>query len=535
MIKSLTLTLLLSGAGVLITLGAESGSPPAMAWHFVGFKALKASSPDAVFNELGGLKNSELVGGEARGRLTEFLPGWFGLDSTKLSADVIAPLIAESLEQESAARFEGDHLTSGDWVVAVQFAPGGADRWQSALLTVGRRLGLGEPAPLKIDGLAGWELPGRAAARGFAFLVQRDWVLFASGFKINSPGARWAASLAKDGRPLPQPGNDWLAFELHPAAVNWHPSLPFAGPLAHINSAFSWQKKDIRTIAKLTLTEDRKAPGAAWQIPKGIANDPLVSFTAVRNLQKFFAGLDPMKGLNSGLIPDQWFGWSRSSVAFIDDFAVPVNDGEKVFDHLTKTVPATYNPRLLELALGQWLSATNNARVLWRGLPLLVPYFGPKKDGSQDFIQGGIFPLTEQTNATPAPAELFAQFESRNELVYYDWEISPARLAAYKQMSQFLDLFLPSAKAEAGTYGAEWLAEIQPKLGNVITEVAVGGPRELVVTRRSQVGMTGIELWLFTHWLDSETFPKFPYSMPKRPTPGARPAGLPGATPPGQP
>lgn len=535
--KSLGLALALASAGALTGRAAGANEAPAMGWHFAGLDALQASNPGAALNEIGALAKSGFLANQIRSRLTQHLPGWFELPSQQLSAEIVAPLVADLLAGESAARFDGETLGTGPWVVAVRLDSAGVHRWSGGLLTIGRRLGLGEPEPLKVEGLAGWRIPAKGAAGGFSFVTHPNWALITGGFKEGTTANAWAAGLAKDGRPLPSADGEWLRLDLQPSAVGWNPKLPFAGKIAHLSTTFAWQGKNVRTTAKLALADAVKISTADWQIPKGIARDPLVSFTAVRNLRTFFSGLDPVKGLNAGLIPDQWYGWSRGSVAFIDDFAVPVSDARQLYTHLERSVPASYNAQLLELALGQWLVATNSAnpRLLWRGLPVFVPYVGPRKDGDQDFLYGGIFPLTEQTNATPAPAELFAQFESRKELVYYDWEITPARLAAYEQASPFTALFLPVAKAGEDTHGADWLKEIQPQLSNVVTEITSTGPRELALTRRSQLGMTGIELWLLTRWLDSQEFPDFPYSKPQKPTSGARPAGLPAPGGPGHP
>lgn len=535
MIKRLGLALALTCASAVVVSAAETKTPPALGWHFAGLRALPESSSGTTLQEIAALPRSGPLAVQVRGLLTQHLPDWFEFRTPQISAEVMAPLVADLLDHESAAHFDGEELARSNWVLGIRVGAAGRERWQGALLTVGRRLGLGEPEPLKVAGLTGWRIPGRATgARGFSIATHPEWVLIASEFKDGATAHAWAAALAKDGRPLAKLNEEWLRADVTPAALGWPSQLPFTGSIAHISAGFSWQGKDVRTTARITPAQPVRLSGAAWQIPKGIALDPLVSFTAVRNLQKFFSELPAVRGLNAGLIPDQWFGWSRGTVAFINDFAVPVADAGQVYAHLERSIPAAHNPRLMELALGQWLTATNAAspRLLWRGLPVFVPYLGPKTDASQQFIYGGIFPLTEKTNATPAPAELFAQFETRQDLVYYDWEITAARIAAYEQASPFTALFLPVVKAQDGTHAAAWLKDVQPRLGNVVTEVTCPRPEELVVTRRSQIGLTGIELWLLTRWLDSAEFPKFPYSEPRKPEPGKRPAALPGSSQP---
>lgn len=524
---ALAITATTTGRGV----AAEASEPPALAWHFIGTGALAASHPEGALHQLATLTNSARLANQVRAQLTSHLPGWLGLNTRELSADVVSPLVADLLNFETIGRLEVTPLGTGPWALAIQLDAAGAARWNGSLMTIGRRLGLGEPQAIKPAGLAGWQIPAPAGRRSYAFVVHQNWLLIASEFATGSTAARWAAGLARDGRPLPQPGEEWLKFAVHPAALGWQRALPFTGRITHLDGAVSWQGQDLRTTAKLTLADGRATTHPAWQIPRGIVRDPLVSFTAARGVRDFLGGLDVAKGLPKDQVPDQWFGWSRSTVAFINDFALPVKDEVKAFAQLERSVPGVYNPRLLELALGQWLSATNQTRLLWRGLPVLVPYLGPEKDGNQGFLHGGIFPLAAQTNAQAAPNELFAQFEQRADLIYYDWEITQARLAAFQQASPFVELFLPKAAPKAGTHGGEWLKEAQPLLENVVTEVSTTGPRELALTRRSQTGLTGIELWLLTRWLDSSEFPKFPYAWPQKPEPGTRP-GPPGIAPP---
>jgi hypothetical protein len=284
--------------------------------------------------------------------------------------------------------------------------------------------------------------------------------------------------------------------------------------------------------AALSLSGDLPERLGTWSIPRGIIRDPLVSFTAVRNLGPLFASRGALQGLPARDLPDQWFGWSLGSVPFVDDFAVPVADEKRMFAHLERSVPATHNDWISDRSLGGWQTATNAStgmvRLIWRGLPLFVPYFGPARDAEQGYIHGGIFPMDHASNAPPAPDELFSQIENRPDLIYYDWEIAPARLLAYERARPFVELVLPRAPARAGTFAVAWLGEIENQLGNVITEISRTAPRELEVTRKSQTGMTAMELWLATRWLDSATFPEFPYSPPKKPDPAGHPSAVPG-------
>jgi hypothetical protein len=513
----------------LLGLGAEPGraadrtAEASFAWHFNGLDALGRSNPGATFNEVLTLTNSIYLGYQMRAQLNSLLPGWLGFDSKQLSGELLTPLVTALMKHESALEISGKDRASADWVLAVALEDGSSNQWNAAFLNIGRRLGLGEPVATTVEGLKGWAIPPTAGGRGFTFVTSADWLLAAAGFDEKSAGRAWARKVAAHGRPVPAESENWLTVSVRPEFLNWHPDLPFTGPITGIAAAFSWQGKDIRTRATLTLARDLPGRNVDWTIPKGIVRDPVTSFTAIRGAHTFLGGLEIFKGLPESDVPDQWFRWSLGSAPFVDDFAMPVHDATNAFAHLEKSIPAAFNPWIMKVSLGQWRGATNRTRLLWEGLPLFYPYLDPANDDGKAFLRGGIFPLELKTNQPPAPAELFAQFEARKDLCYYDWEIAQPRLESYERSSPFIALFIPTAPARKNTFAESWLKEMSPKLGNIITEMVATSSRELSLTRKSQVGMTAIELWLFTRWLDSEAFPQCPYGMPQ-PRQNAAPA-----------
>lgn len=515
-------------SGAILTQAAEQDSRPALAWHFAGTTEIFKANPEATLSQIAGLKSSVVLANQVRSVINGRLPGWLGLDPQKFPPDVVSPLTASLPRYESAANVAGDSLTGGDWVIAVALHPENESVWKSGLMAVGRRLGFGEPQSFKLGDLEGWKLPAIAGLRSYAFVQNKAWLLVANRFDDGTLAASWAKALTDSGRPVPALKDDWLQISANLDALHLHPKLPFAGAINYFEGAMAWSDKNLRTTGKLTLASDHTPNDDAWRIPRGIIHDPLISFTAVRGLQSFIGDLAAFKGMTPDSIPDQFFNWTQGTVAFVDDFALPVSDENQMFKQLELSIPAAYNPAIMEMSLGKWLATTNHTRLLWRGLPIFVPFLGPVDDHGQGFLYGGLFPLNPKTNAPPAPQELFAQIESRKNLFYYDWEIAPARLAAFKQVHPFVNLVIPEAKPGKAAFADPWLNEIQGKLGNVITEITGTAPRELSFTRKSQIGLTGIELWVLTHWFDSETFPEFPYSKPKKPERGKVPLEAPG-------
>jgi hypothetical protein len=98
MIKSLCVALAIAAAVTSRGVAAEASEPPALAWHFIGTRALAATNPEGVLNQLSTLTNSAWLATQIRSRLTSHLPGWIGLNTRDVSAEIVSPLIADLLK-----------------------------------------------------------------------------------------------------------------------------------------------------------------------------------------------------------------------------------------------------------------------------------------------------------------------------------------------------------------------------------------------------------------------------------------------------
>ncbi|HAV62526.1 MAG TPA: hypothetical protein DCY13_09200 [Verrucomicrobiales bacterium] len=504
---------------------AGAATAPVLDWHFSGTEALTKSQPEALLVKSGQLQEWGSFSIQIKNQFNRHLPALLGLagDNGTAVGSIIRPLLDDLQRFESAGHVEGERIPGASWVLAIRLNEDGISRWRGELFNLGRQLKLDEPAALSVKGVSGWKIPSTQQMRGFEFATAGDWLVAGDSFREGTKAAAWLQSLVREKRPVAALEEEWLKLDFNPAALGWPLATPVTGPISRVEASWSWQGADVRSQGTLTVASLGGVDDARWSTPKGIIRDPLVSFTAIRGMKSFLAGLEAFKGIDKAAMPDQWFSWAREDVVFINDFALPVRDEAAMFAHLERSVPAAYNDWIMSVSLGQWLSATNSSRILWRGLPVFVPYLEPIRDGEQGYLRGGVFPLIENEEGKPAPEQLYQQFEGRRQLLYYDWEITALRLGAFRQMQPFSQLISPTAPDREGANGGAWLAAIQNQLGNSITEATKEGENRVTFTRRSPLGMTGIELWLFTRWLDSSEFPEFPYAMPR---PGQR-TGLP--------
>lgn len=527
--------LILSGLILTVPSGAAANAGRTLSWHFAGTDAAYQANPDAILNASSEMGPTGLLKNQIKKRIAGWLPARLGWEDNGWSGGTpfINPLLQELIARESLGYLEGEDIARASWVIALHLNAEEMEKWRKALLVFGRQIKFGEPQKLDVDGLTGWKIPGEKGGKSISFVSEGEWLIVADSFDAHATARSWVARLVKSGHPGETLGESWLKLNVDPEILGWAWTLPVVGDVSGVSASFSWMKENVRMSADVLLKDEFSASREAWLTPKEIIHDPLVSFTAVRGARDWIAEFGAFGALPEGLRPDQLFAWSRGDIAFVNDFAMPVANADKAFAVLSKSVPESYNEQIMEYSLGKWNSATNMSRLLWRGLPVFVPYMGPAKSGNQGYIKGGIFPLVGEEDPTPAPQALFDQIENRDNLMYYDWEISAARIRAFDQATRFVNLVFSQKEKQEKSYAREWMNQISEKLGNAITEATVTDSQQLNIDRKSAIGLTGVELWMLAHWLDGKDFPAFPYNMPKKRAkgPSAREHSLPAAQP----
>jgi hypothetical protein len=165
------------------------------------------------------------------------------------------------------------------------------------------------------------------------------------------------------------------------------------------------------------------------------------------------------------------------------------------------------NPVLKERDHSQLKWSRPASRIVWDKSPLMTPFLrvAPQTDGN--YLEAGLFFPEEQGN--PAPPDLWAQFENRSDLVYYNWELTGHRVRQWRLICQVirllapdLDRVKPAPEAAPPVMAVEdWLGGLESELGNTVTEVTRTAPDELTVTRSAPFVFTGLELVWLSHWL----------------------------------
>ena len=266
------------------------------------------------------------------------------------------------------------------------------------------------------------------------------------------------------------------------------------------------RKEYLRSTGQLNFPQPLGFSAQKWEIPSGMIRDPLISFTAIQGVAPWLKQQPLVHKLAGEQAPNQVYFWGSSQTAFQIQAAVPVPSGTTWFERILEQWVPKFNATLKEYAVGKLSPLPDRAEIVWRGLPLLVPYLDKVRDGNREFLHAGIFPVDPPTNAPPP--QLFHQLTSQTNLVYYDWEITQARLAQLRSLHQLAGVFLDFSAISTNSGAFKWLDAIEPRLGNTVTEVTLISPRELHFQRTSHMGLNGLELLGVAAWIEGTNFPK---------------------------
>lgn len=499
---------------------APAPTGPVFRLHFAGLNKIATDPSAAKLNAL--LNNSEAVASrkQIHDRLALTLPGTlFGatVANTNTSA-ILRPLLDELAA--SKFLFETHDAQAMSWMLTVFLDAPQRARWSTNLWqAVGAKpVALPPMGP----GTSAWS--AKTTAGHLLTVASFEDCLMISK---SAPNASLPVNPAPGKHPALSTNLVDLTADL--ARLQAALDLPKAVAWPHFSVSVNAKGDALRSEAILKFVNPTPWKLAAFHLPTNSVRDPLIGFTAIQGFGDWLARLPEFKEWELKSAPNQFFTWARSDVPYNLLAAAPMPDASNTVVRAAPHALHTLGTNVAKAGVGRIAFSTNRTEIGWVGMPILVPFVRPAPERGDDFLlfgsMAGIVPSGPNTN--PPPAELLNQFLPRTNLVYYDWEITEAKLAQWVPIVQLTAMLsaTPSFPAAAAANG--WLRSISPKLGNTITEVTALSPTELRAVRRSDLGLTAIELTLLARWLDNPAFPAFAYptnAMPALPpVPGRKP------------
>jgi hypothetical protein len=493
-----------------------SGDGVAVQYYFSGAAALAA---DANFQQAKAILSTPAAKG-FRNFVLDRLTGVYGkglqLDPGPGTANALRPMLEDLLQAESAGSFGGRDTNRIGFVLAAKLDAKASASWEKNLETALH----GKGEALTEEGFSGerWK---RAGKTSLWLLRARDWTLAGLGDDLASVRAEYLRNIKKDNRPTPL-SDSWLSASVDwPMLATWAPLSSCPLKLARTTVEVTAAKGRMRAVAHVSYPQAVAWKAEPWHIPKGLVGGPLSSFTAARDLSPYLNSSDVLSRLSNNPLPGQIYCWALRAMAMESYAAWPVTDATNVLQKLGTEAPPVLNP-ILEARDHTHLNwSPQKNQLLWIGMPATDPILQAAHDASGDFLLAKVFPLP--ADVVPAPAQLFSQFEGRDDLIYYDWELTGLRLQQWRLLSELLPIFPSSTYQDSGYFkqtkqagkpgnkpkplpnslivAESWLASMTLPPGNTVTEVTRTSPSELTVIRNSQFLFTGLEWVLLSHWL----------------------------------
>jgi hypothetical protein len=434
-------------------------------------------------------------------------------------ADLLAPLFDDLLLAESWVEWRGTATVTEQLALAVRLPDARAKAWSDALAAVVKAwTGQAVQADAK-----GWQARIKQAPGQIAFARAGEWVVVGLGPIDLKLWKDFQTKLAAKTAPFSADTAAWLDLR-----VDWplvQPRLPVPLPFHAPETQLTLVGEGANLRVKGSLIPEKALTWKpeAWLTPTNYIRDPLISFTAARGIGALFQENGVLGSLGLPKSPSQLFLWGMDGVPFRTFAAAPYPDAEKAVRHAARGITNKYNPDLQRLRLGSMSLSPTNPVITWRGLPFIIPYLAAVKSPRGDLLVAGLFP--NPPKGPPVPAALLSQFEGRNDLAYYDWEVTEPRLNQWRSTAQLLQIIGHQPQLKTNMAAARWLNSIQAGLGETVTEITVAGPRELKLTRKAPMGLNAAELTYLATWLEATNFPFSPFVTPRLPDRPARPAG----------
>lgn len=537
------LKLLLLGLGVFVPLlvtAATQTDPVVARLHFVGGNQVVLDTNAAKLKNIGLLPATasfrEQVVRKSANVLADTLGKQFNASNSDTAATLFQPLLDDVISCESVSVFGGRPDAPLGFVVAIHLTDSQAKIW---LDNLGRILG----TPPEIFTAAGFE---GSVWKKAAFRVVRakQWLVISRGDDLAAQQNEILGNLSKQGHPSSNLKDAWLEADADwPRLAAWLPlsSSPFK--LARAKITLASKNDKIRTTVNLHYPQPLQWTAKPWRVPVEHVRDPLVSFTAARNVAPFMAPNQMLSTLKVNPWNEQVYVWAVETMPIQTLAAIPVEHSTNLLRELATQLPTVFNPTLKTLGCGDMSEFTNHQGVAWHGVMPIVPTLRAGSEKSGDFLFGEFVPPLPLGNTKPAPPELFSQFSGRADVVYYDWELTQLRLMQWRPMAQMLPILrttslshpamlsapapVPMAAAPAKTNQLAkivsarrtrdtWLKALEAELGtaNAITEISLTGPSDAKLIRSSALGFTGLELVILSDWLTDAGLRVFPGPVP---------------------
>ena len=495
--------------------GSGNYKGPLFHYHFAGRANLGKDGTGTVLKEIDGLKETAALRGHFAQKLAAAMPGLWKADlpaDATPQAELLRPLIEDLTSAESVVEIRGP-IGQADTLIAVELSDERAGLWDTNIAQLARAWKLGTPGPVTVEGVKGWGTRRSQSPSVLQVFRVAKWTVVGLGQDRSSLISSALQTAGKSGRPIPALTGILEVKADLPGLKKWLPILNrFSFPPVHLT--MTGRGDAVRTEMRLMYGQKIPWKFEAWRFPTNLISEPLTSFTAAQGVRPILEKVEGLSALGVPL-PNQYCSWGLFHQYGHSSFAFPQPNASNTLSIVSRKFPE-FMKRHFENPLGQFVFVPEKSELVWGGtLPGFSPTLAAAKGPDGEYVHCRLFPLVGKQ--VPPPPELYSQFAGRTNLLYYDWELSSNRVAIGRQLYQLRNIGDRRPPPSIDTPSQKWLEVIAPKLDNSVTEIVMSSPQDLMVTRKSRVGLTGFELATLSVWIESPTFPasiELPHMIP---------------------
>jgi hypothetical protein len=501
-------------AAFLSTGLAKITAEPTLKLHFAGIETLTKRKDAKTLKAIWSQKETRELRTEVLGKLAKHLATLSGANSSQFKYILSDLGLGETVLKVTT----GDKGPNISLMAKMSNTRG--KEWIKQLKQVAQRAGAKLQEQQQAEA-TGWRVDFKEG-RSLGFGYVDGWMLVGIGKATFKPLKQAARKIYNEGRAISADTENDLTIEVQAAALPAIIKNQLPSSASSIRITSKLKKDNFFTKAVIELSKEIPNKIENWEIPTRTITEPLASFTASRGIGLSIAQ-EVLQPLQLKPTNNQFFAWSQGRTKFQSFFAVKVAD--------PKTEIATLAKRISDFKktgsdgenyIGNVVHDPKKPSVTWGNVPLFAPYLTKGNSDDKGYVVGGVFP--PDPIKKPIPKELLSEFINKENLIYYNWEITGQRLAKWNLLIQFAAILSDRREQLVNkTKGISFITSLYPKLGNTITDATLSS-NKLTITRKSQLGLSALEIALATRWLDNPQFPKLTLEWPKpTDTPKAKP------------
>ena len=345
-----------------------------------------------------------------------------------------------------------------------------------------------------------------------------DWTLLAmtpseSGTQPSKLVVDFKARIERDGHPwLDRATNHWFearadAPKLSEALrLGW--KLPTTFPV--IDLTVSGDGQNVRTRCEMNFPEPLPPLLSPWRVPLNLTTEPLTGLTAMRSVAPLLERLGILSKDQAVHFPEQLLVWLRAGPPLQIYFVLPTDNATNTFWKLALPIKDWVNSHTDARIYGSIVMDTNLSELKWNGLSLCAPFLkAVTNEAGQHYVQGGFG--IQPPNQTLLPRELHDHINQGTNLLFFDWEFARETLPQWRYLDDVSRMIFDGSHASrlrGSTNTFQWLHANVTNLSHSVTELRQLSPQQLVLTRRSTLGVNALELDILLNWIEMPEFPR---------------------------